>query len=153
MGENVVDENRDISAIEEWVTFEVRNEVYAIEVTHVKEINTISDIFDVPGSPSSVIGIIQLRGEVISIVDGAQLLGSKPFIENEERRIIILEFDDSYMGLMVNDVKEIVRFSQQDISSNTQSTSPSEMILGTIQINDKLVIPLKLNPQLMVGDE
>lgn len=149
----MVNQINDTSTKKEWITFEIRDELYAVEVIHVKEINTISDIFDVPGSPPSVIGIIQLRGEVISIVDGAQLLGSAPFNESEERRIIILEFEGSYMGLMVNEVKEIIRFSEQDVDSGIQKASAAEMILGTIQINDKLVIPLKLNPQSMVGED
>ena len=145
--------------VEEWITFEMSGEHYALEVNCVKEIKMVSELSPIPGSPASVVGILKLRGEAVTVVDGAMMLNLNGQSDSEKDCIIILEFKDCLMGLLVNEVKEIVKFAKQDIEVNSNRHSKSmgeqhsDIILGTYQFGDRLVIPIQLDSASMIGEQ
>lgn len=59
----------------QWVTFRLDNETYGINVMQVQEVLRYSEIAPVPGAPSYVLGIINLRGNVVTVIDTRQRFG------------------------------------------------------------------------------
>ena len=82
----------------QWVTFRLDNETYGINVMQVQEVLRYSEIAPVPGAPSYVLGIINLRGNVVTVIDTRQRFGRAPAPVSDNTRIVIIEADRQVIG-------------------------------------------------------
>jgi len=100
-----------------WVTFKLDNEKYCINVMQVQEVLRVTDIAPVPGAPDYVIGIINLRGTVVTITDIRKRfgLGHKEF--DDSSRIVIVEIKNSVIGILVDSVADVVDLKNNEIES------------------------------------
>ena len=74
-----------------WVTFKLGNEIYGVNVMQVREVLRYTDIAPVPGAPSYVLGIINLRGNVVTVIDTRARFGIPPAEVTDNTRIMIIE--------------------------------------------------------------
>ena len=75
----------------QWVTFKLDNETYGINVMRVQEVLRYTEIAPVPGAPSYVLGIINLRGNVVTVIDTRQRFGLNATEISDNTRIVIIE--------------------------------------------------------------
>lgn len=134
----------------QWVTFCLDNETYGVNVMGVQEVLRYTEIARVPGAPSYVLGIINLRGKVVTVMDTRQRFGLKPADVNEDSRIVIIEADGQVIGILVDAVAEVVYLRASEIESppkvgNEESTS---FIHGVSNKNGKLLILVDLSRML-----
>ncbi|MEK1843333.1 MAG: chemotaxis protein CheW, partial [Pseudomonas sp.] len=90
----------------QWVTFKLDNETYGINVMRVQEVLRYTEIAPVPGAPSYVLGIINLRGNVVTVIDTRQRFGLMNAEISDNTRIVIIEADKQVVGIMVDSVAE-----------------------------------------------
>src|SRR5690554_8192085 len=90
----------------QWVTFQLAEETYGINVMQVQEVLRHSEIAPVPGAPDYVLGIINLRGNVVTVIDTRQRFGLAPAPVTEQTRIVIIEADRQVVGIL--DRKSVV---------------------------------------------
>ncbi len=121
-------------------------ETYAHAIDSVREVIHYAVPVPVPGSPAEVEGILNVRGEVVSVFSGRRLLslGEDRDTDDEDRRVIILETSTGLMGLDVDKVKEIVSFSEQDIEATAQ-VADGELIKGIYHHSEGLLIPIDVS--------
>lgn len=134
----------------QWVTFCLDNETYGINVMGVQEVLRYTEIARVPGAPGYVLGIINLRGKVVTVMDTRLRFGLKPADVNEDSRIVIIEADGQVIGILVDAVAEVVYLRASEIESppkvgNEESTS---FIHGVSNKNGKLLILVDLSRML-----
>jgi purine-binding chemotaxis protein CheW len=130
-----------------WVTFRLADEVYGINVMQVQEVLRLSEVAPVPGAPAAVLGIINLRGNVVTVVD-ARLLFSLPRAGNSEQtRIMIVECNRNIVGLLVDSVAEVVNIVNSEIDSppNIGSDEQSRYIQGVYSKHGEILILVDLN--------
>lgn len=129
--------------VSQWVTFTLENETYGINVMQIQEVLRYTEIAPVPGSAHYILGIINLRGNVVTVVDGRQKL-QLPDVENvAQSRIIIIEVYNQVLGLLADSVSEVIEIPEDKIEVTQQSSEDynnSNYIFGVSQINDKLLI-------------
>lgn len=135
----------------QWLIFILGNESYGIDVRQVQEVIQYPEISPVPGSPVYVLGIINLRGEVITVCDMRAMLGLPDKAITNETRVILMELDDQKLGINVDNVAEIINIKTSEIDTTTVSEG-NQTILGTWQKKGKLYILLSIN-ELMKGDD
>ena len=82
----------------QWVTFRLDNETYGINVMQVQEVLRYTEIAPVPGAPSYVLGIINLRGNVVTVIDTRQRFGLETAAVSDNTRIVIIEADRQVVG-------------------------------------------------------
>lgn len=99
----------------QWVTFKLDNETYGINVMRVQEVLRYTEIAPVPGAPSYVLGIINLRGNVVTVIDTRQRFGLMNAEISDNTRIVIIEADKQVVGIMVDSVAEVVYLRQSEI--------------------------------------
>lgn len=130
----------------QWVTFKLENETYGINVMQVREVLRYSEIAPVPGSPSYVIGIINLRGNVVTVVDTRERFGLPNSDITDNTRIVILETDDQVIGILVDAVAEVVylRQSEIEIAPNVGNDQNARYIQGVSHKNDELLILIEI---------
>lgn len=90
-----------------FVAFRVAGETYALDVLRVREVLRTADIVPVPGAPDSVLGVINLRGSIVPVVDARHRLGLAPPPPEIASRVLIMESGWQAVGLLVDSVAEV----------------------------------------------
>ena len=138
----------------QWVTFRLCNETYGINVMQVKEVLRYTDIAPVPGAPSFVLGIINLRGSVVTVIDTNNRFGLSTSEISDDTRIVIIESEEQVIGILVESVAEVVYLRQSEIESspNAGTDESAKFIQGVSNHNGVLLILVDLN-KLLNDDE
>lgn len=146
--ENVKDE------IIQWVTFRLDNEKYGIRVMQVQEVLRMTEIAPVPGAPDYVLGIINLRGNVVTVIDSRKRFGLSETEADDSTRIVIIEAEKHVVGILVDSVAEVVdlRTSEMDAAPNVGNDDSSKYIQGVSSRDKELLILVDVN-KLLSDDE
>ncbi|GAB4165643.1 MAG: chemotaxis protein CheW [Geothermobacteraceae bacterium] len=136
-----------------YLTFHIADEDYGIEIRHVTEIIGIQAITDVPDMPPFIKGVINLRGNVIPVMD-VRLRFRLPEIPYEERTcIVVVHVEDKTVGLVVDRVNEVVDIADADIEPPPRTKSESsQYIQGMGKVGDQVKILLDVD-RLLYCDE
>ncbi len=139
--------------VSEWVTFSLDNEKYGIPVMHVKEVLKMTEIAPVPGAPSFVLGIINLRGNVVTVIDTRKRFGLMPAETTDSTRIVIIEDDNETVGMLVDSVAEVadLRESEIEVAPNVGNDESSKYIHGVSNQGDELLILVDLEKLLSLA--
>lgn len=134
----------------QWVSFRLDQETYAIDVMLVQEVRRHSEIAPVPGADSDVMGIINLRGSVVTVIDTRVRLGHQCGELTDDTRIIIVEHQDEVIGLYVDEVSEVIYLRQSEIerSPKVGSDDARRYISGVCNKGDRLYILLAVDKLL-----
>lgn len=130
-----------------FVIFKLDKEYYGIPIDKVISIEKIEKSTRVPNSPKHVKGVINLRGEVITLIDLRQKLNMELKETNNNSRIIIVSNDDIVAGLIVDSSSEVMEINKDNID-NPPSTTENDylsFVYGIGKTADKLVILLELS--------
>jgi purine-binding chemotaxis protein CheW len=136
------------------VTFRLQEETYGINVMQVQEVLRVSEIAPVPGAPSYVLGIINLRGNVVTVIDTRSRFGLPSTEIDDASRIVIIESDKQVVGILVDSVAEVVELRTTEIDSapNVGNEESSRYIQGVASRDDDLLILVDLN-RLLTEEE
>ena len=136
------------------VTFQLANETYGINVMQVQEVLRVTEIAPVPGAPPYVIGIINLRGNVVTVIDTRGRFGLPEGEITDTTRIVIIESENQVVGMLVDSVAEVVelRGSEIDSAPNVGNEESSRYIQGVATKENRLLIVVDLN-KLLSEDE
>lgn len=130
------------------VTFRLRDEEFGVEISQVREIVRLTEITHLPEAPQFIKGVINLRGEIIAVVDLGKQFGLS-LLEKLEKtsRIIVVELGDKTVGMLVDEVPEVLKISKEDIEPTPeviQSQVHEDYIKGVGKIGERLLILLDL---------
>ena len=134
----------------QWVTFQLEDETYGVDVMVVREVLKYQDIAPVPGAPDYVMGIINIRGTVISVINTRLRFGLPEKEPEENTRIVILEIGQHIVGIVVDSVAEVVYMKRSEIESAPQvnKDDSARFIQGVCHRDDKLIILVELDKLL-----
>ncbi len=131
----------------QWVTFRLGEETYAINVMGVQEVLRFTEIAPVPGAPDYVLGIINLRGNVVTVIDTAKRFGLMSKEVDDSTRIVVIEASGQVVGILVDSVAEVMELSESDIESapNVGNSESSKYIQGVASRDGEVIILVDLN--------
>lgn len=134
----------------QWVTFKLDSETYGINVMQVQEVLRYTEIAPVPGAPPYVLGIINLRGNVVTVIDTRQRFGLSPDHITDQTRIVIIEAEGQVLGILVDSVSEVVYLRQSEIETtpNIGNDEKGRFVQGVCNKNDELLILVELDKML-----
>ncbi len=134
----------------QWVTFRLAGETYGINVMQVQEVLRYTDIAPVPGASHHVLGIINLRGKVVTVIDTRLRFGLPQGEINDNTRIVIIEASHHVIGILVDSVAEVVYLRQSEIDSspNVGNEESARYIQGVCHKDDELLILIELDKML-----
>lgn len=136
------------------VTFHVGAEEFGVNIREVREINRMMEITRVPHAPAFVEGVINLRGQVLPVVDVRSRFGLEPGKRDKGTRIVVVELPDKVVGFIVDSVSEVLRVSTSLIEPAPALTGgiDSAYIRGVVKLQDRLLILLDLQRLLSHGE-
>ena len=136
--------------VSQLVTFRLKDETYGINVMQVQEVLRVSEIAPVPGAPHYVLGIINLRGNVVTVIDTRMRLGLATSEVTDATRIVIIESAKHVVGILVDSVAEVVELRQSEIdhAPSVGNEESARYIQGVASRDDDLLIVVDLNKLL-----
>ncbi len=145
----MTDSQEDIGQFQ-CVTFTLEHEIYGINVMQVQEVLREVEVAPVPGAPNYILGIINLRGNVVSVIDARTRFGLPVKDSDDMTRIIVIEVQQQIIGILVDSVAEVVDVKSDEIDSapNVGNSESSKYIDGVVSRGDMLLILVDLNKLL-----
>jgi purine-binding chemotaxis protein CheW len=139
---------------EKYLTFHLSDETYGIEIRHVREIIGIQKITEVPEMPDFLRGVINLRGQVIPVMDVRTRFKMDRRDYDDRTCVIVVEVQDSTMGLVVDTVSEVADIPDADVQAppKVKKAASSRYIKGMGKTGDEVKILLDAD-KLLYEDE
>ena len=146
----VVDAEKNEGEIKRWVTFRLGQELYGVNVMQVREVLRYTDIAPVPGAPDYVLGIINLRGNVVTVMDTRMRFGLSPAEVTDNTRIMIIESGNNVVGILVDSVAEVADLNTNEIDDtpNVGTEDSAKFISGVCNRDEDLLILIDLTKLL-----
>jgi purine-binding chemotaxis protein CheW len=142
---------------EQIVSFRLGKETFAVKVAQVREIGKVQDITHIPKMPDYVEGVMNLRGQITTVIDLKKRFGivSEAGAERTaQSRIIVAEIGDHQLGIIVDSVEDVMRVPRNSISPVPKTLSTgvqSSFLQGICKLQNKLIMLLDLGK--MISDE
>ncbi|MEE1166424.1 MAG: chemotaxis protein CheW [Treponema sp.] len=131
------------------VTFKLGDELYGVDIMDVKEIVKIQKIRPIPNAPDYMIGILNLRGDIIPIIDlhrrfNINMDNGEPEFDELESGFVILKILDIQIGIIIDKVSRVVSVNFDEIQEPPQMMSGigNEYIKGVVRNSDNYLIVL-----------
>jgi len=149
------EDQESLGAIVQLVSFMLDDVEYGIDILAVHEILRMPDITRLPNTPVYVRGVINLRGNVIPVVDVRERFGLSKAKITDLTRIIVVEIGEKLVGLLVDNVYQVVRMPEKNIDppSDLIEGVSEEFIKGIGRLQDRLIVILNLGNILFSEEE
>lgn len=136
------------------VGFQIGQETYGLPVSVVREIIRVPVITTVPHAPEHIEGVINLRGQILPVMDLRKRFGASVPERAEKSRIVVVELDARPIGLVVNSASEVLRIPQSEIEQPEQCFPEGEpdYVSGVGKLSGRLLILLDLRKLLEPPD-
>ena len=134
------------------LVFEVAGSVFACEMESFREIVTPQPMTRLPGAPPSVCGLINLRGTIVTVVDGGMVLGMSPYAR-ERGLILLVDYVERWIGVGVDDVRDIQDVPIDQFSAADATEASRHGITGAVEIEGQrvLVLDIKAVVEQVIG--
>ena len=147
MEELLFDETNVTDDMLQLVIFQLGGEEFGVEIVKVQEIIRMPEITQIPQSPDFVEGVINLRGQVIVVVNLDKRFNLNQKEVDENSRIIVVEIDNNVVGMIVDSVNEVLRIPNSSVEPAPDlvlSQISRDYLKGVGKIDDRLLILLDL---------
>jgi purine-binding chemotaxis protein CheW len=143
-----------VEPVTQWLTFLLGDEKYAVKVVQVQEVLRYTPIAPVPGATSEVLGIINLRGNVVTVIELRQKFGMPPKEIDDLTRIMMMDVQGHIMGVLVDTVTEVIDLKDSEIESapDVSNSGMSVFIQGISNIDNEIHILVNLDKLLSDHD-
>lgn len=138
----------------EWLSFKLAGLDYAVDILRVREIRAWENSTRIPYAPSYVVGLINLRGAIVPIIDMRKRIGIETKDYDQETVILILdvklENEDKTIGVIVDAISQVVTTNRQNsqISPSFDLAIDKEFVLGIADYGSQMVILLNIDTLL-----
>lgn len=135
------------------VTFRIGNEEYGVDILHVQEIIRMIDITRMPSTPEHIDGVINLRGNIIAVMDLRTRFGMEQKPHDSQTRIMVVNVSGTVMGFVVDAVSEVLRILAGTVAPppSVMESVDAEYISGVGKLQDRLLILVDL--EKIMGDQ
>ncbi|OQY10394.1 MAG: hypothetical protein B6I28_01115 [Fusobacteriia bacterium 4572_132] len=136
---------------EKYLTFQVLDEYYAISILKVKEIIGMSKITKIPNLPNYIKGVINLRGEIVHLIDIREKFGIEKKEYNKFTVIIIVETSNNLVGFIVDKVLDVINIEKDKIQKviEIEGMIGNEYLKGMIKELDELIVIIDIEKLIM----
>ena len=137
-------ESEEVSTGTQYLTFRLERQEYGLPIIEVQEIKGWASITPVPNAPAHMLGVLNLRGTIIPVIDLRKRFGLAQSGHDEFTVIIVVNMGERLGGLVVDSVSDVIIAEDDAIQGNPEADSniDQRFFKGLIESNGKLVILL-----------
>ena len=154
---NPTTDAKEAKGSQQVLTFVLGNETYGVDILRVQEIRGFTAVTKIPHAPSHVLGVLNLRGSIVPIVDLRMRFDLDRADYNAVTVIIVLSIQSANgrrdFGVVVDGVSDVVDVPQADVRPAPEmgSTSATEYILGLVPVAERMVVLLDID--CLIGND
>ncbi|MEA1884713.1 MAG: chemotaxis protein CheW [Thermotogota bacterium] len=135
------------------VSFRVGEEVYAVDIMKIDSISEMMKTMKLPGLPVFMIGVANLRGEVIPIIDTRVKFMLEKKEDHSQDRIVVVFMDDKKIGIVVDEVKEVLTLTQDQLEEPpTAGKKGAGFISAIAKLEDRMLMIIDID-KVLTTDE
>ena len=136
------------------INFTVGGDEYAVEIQKVREVITFREITQLPKAPSFVKGIINLRGEVIPVIDLREKFGLAHEGYSALTNVVIVEIGRKAVGVVVDNVRHVIRVAPSDLAPSPPFIGglSGSYVVGVAKLGERLIVVLDMD-RILTADE
>ncbi|TCV94177.1 purine-binding chemotaxis protein CheW [Luteibacter rhizovicinus] len=102
-----------------WLGFVLKEQHYAVTLASVREVIRCGDVTPVPGAPDDVLGIVNLRGQIVPVLDGRRRFGLAGCVapdREDAQRVVVFDDEGSIVGMRIDAIGDMLDFNASDIA-------------------------------------
>ena len=136
-----------VEVVQQYIVFKLNGQLYGTSIENIEIIEKMKPIMRVPKVPQCVKGVMNLRGEIIPVISLRTQFALEEKEATDKTRIIIVKIDEAMVGLIVDEVKEVIEIQNTQVEAvqNIQGKMKSNDILGVGKVGDDIVTLLNLS--------
>lgn len=137
----------DKSQEQKLVIFKIGEEEFGLEISQVREIVRLIPTTPIPRAPYFIEGVVNLRGQILAVVDLSKRIDIQGKERSDKTRIIVAEIEGNPVGIIVDEVTEVLRLSKSQIDETPgiiADDAQSKYIKGVGKLEDRLIIMIDL---------
>jgi len=141
-----------IAADKQYILFELEGETYGINLVRIESIERMTHITRVPDSPNHVLGIINLRGDILPVLSLRQKMGLKSKAYDADTRVIVTNTGNFRVGIVVDRVVKILNIAESDIQTTKDVLidKSMDMLEGIYKSGESMVMLIDIDLSLDV---
>ena len=134
------------AAASQFLAFQLGTETYGVPLLEVQEIRTYTLATPIPNTPEHVLGVINLRGAIIAVIDLRRRLGLPPISDQEQTIFMVVTIGDKTYGLRADSVSDVIEINTDSIQEapKVMDEEKQRFISGLAQITDRVIVLLNL---------
>ena len=143
-------------ASQQLLVFNLNNEEFGVDISHVDSIIPPKEIVKVPNTPDYIEGLLSLRGKVYTIFNLRKKFHLPTIDINENTKIVIVNANSLVLGFIVDEVKEILKIDDESINENsgTVASLSKKFLAGAVKVDERIILILDLDQTLsLVNDD
>ncbi|HAK45012.1 MAG TPA: chemotaxis protein CheW [Spirochaeta sp.] len=135
----------------QFVTFKIENEIYAIDVFKIREILEVPNVTKVPGMPPMIRGVINIRGSVVPVLDMKMKFGQDKTAQTQDTAVIVTEITNDegiiQVGIIVDSAREVITLEPDEIEEPPRLGIfiDNKYLRGMGKLNNEFVIILNID--------
>lgn len=130
------------------LSFRLDENYFGIDIKKVREIMKLMPITKLPSSAPFLRGVINVRGKIVPVIDTRMKIGMEHQEATKESRLLLVEKEEKVVGLLVDEVSEVMTISEEDIEplNNTEAdVGYSSVITGIIKLDNQMIMLLDID--------
>jgi purine-binding chemotaxis protein CheW len=146
MGSKNTGKSESGASVSQYLTFQLASETYGVPLHQVQEIRTYTPTTRMPNAPDYVLGVVNLRGSIIAMVDLRTRLNMPAMGEDEQTIVVVANIRNQTCGLRADAVSDVVSIPADQIQDAPKVTAADQQafIAGLAQVQDRVFILLDL---------
>lgn len=151
-GEKKVSGNNNTNS-NRYICFNLGNQEYGVPLLSIKEVLGLPEVTPIPQCPNYFLGIMNLRGKVISVMDLRTKIGLKTQ-NNSETSVMILDLGEQLLGVVVDKVNAVITINMKDITEapKMEETKATDYIQNVYRHNEQLILLISIAKALSIED-
>ncbi|NTV89222.1 MAG: purine-binding chemotaxis protein CheW [Clostridiales bacterium] len=131
----------------QWVVFSINGDDFGVDISQVNIIERPVEIFKIPNAPDFVEGLINLRGKVYTVFNLRRKFGLPAKETDDSTKIIMVNTTDATVGIVVDEVKEIVKVEEKNIENAPEiiGSTKGKYVTSVAKIDDRIIMLLNLD--------
>ncbi len=136
-----------VEKLDQMISFNIGEEDYGVNIQTVKEVIRKREITRLPKTPAFVKGVINLRGDIIPIIDLRERFGMEQRESTDMTRVIVAEVDGRPIGMVVDSVSHVIRIAQDQIEPPPEMVGgiSEEYLKGVGKVGEQLIVLLNID--------
>ncbi|WP_121958840.1 chemotaxis protein CheW [Petrotoga sp. 9T1HF07.CasAA.8.2] len=135
--------------MEDVLSFKIVDQEYALPIENIESVVDKTDVTPVPNSKYFVVGLINLRGRIVPVIELTKILGIEVPEDHIYQNILVLKINEEEIGMYVDEVENVLSIDPEKLEKfQSKESVYSDKVKGVIKIENRLIVYLDLESVL-----